>query len=136
LNQVFKEATLFFLQDRIPNLATMIPAMGHINEVLTANSINQHYSPPMQAALTMGKQTLTHYHTKTDISDVYWIVIGMQLFSHLLTFLTSPQSSILTTSSDTSRMSGGPKSDVRQHMLLYKTHSRCIIRTKNILSSP
>jgi hypothetical protein len=51
--------------------------MGHINEVLTANAVDQHLSPPIWAALTMGKRTLTRYYTKTDMSDVYQIVMGM-----------------------------------------------------------
>jgi hypothetical protein len=55
--------------------------MGHINEVLTANTIDQHFSPPIRAALTMGKHTLTIYHTKTGLSDVYQIAIGVQCFT-------------------------------------------------------
>ena len=81
LNQVFKDATLFFSRDGIPNLATVIPAMGHIDEVLTANTLDQQFSPPIRAALTMGKRTLTRYHTKTDLSDVYRIAIGVQHFT-------------------------------------------------------
>ena len=51
--------------------------MGHINEVLSANAADQHLSPPIQATLMMGKQTLTHYYTKTDMSDVCWIAMGV-----------------------------------------------------------
>lgn len=54
--------------------------MGHIDEVLTANILDQHLSPPIRAALTMGKRTLTRYHNKTDLSDVYRIAISVQHF--------------------------------------------------------
>ena len=54
--------------------------MGHIDEVLTANILDQHLSPPIWAALTMGKRTLTRYHNKTDLSDVYRIAISVQYF--------------------------------------------------------
>jgi hypothetical protein len=69
--------TLFFSRDGIPNLATVIPAMGHIDEILTDNTADQCYSPPIRAALTMGKQTLNRYYTKTNLSDVYRIAIGV-----------------------------------------------------------
>ena len=51
--------------------------MGHIDKVLTANTVNQRFSPPIRAALTMGQRTLTRYYTKTDMSDVYRIAIGV-----------------------------------------------------------
>jgi hypothetical protein len=67
VNQVFKDATLFFSRDGIPNLATVIPAMGHIDEVLKANIVDQKYSGAIRAALTLGRQTLARYYTKTDL---------------------------------------------------------------------
>ena len=42
------------------------------------------------------------------------------------------QSSILATNSDTSRMLGGPKGGVGQHMLLSVTHLRCLQKLATI----
>ena len=67
---------MFFSRDCILNLATVIPAMGHIDNVLTASVTNQFFSPAIRAALTMGKWMLTRYYTKTDMSDVYRIAMG------------------------------------------------------------
>jgi hypothetical protein len=84
---VFKDATLFFSrsaskkdderQNVIPNLATVIPAMDHIDGVLTSNAISNRYCLAIQAALTIGKKTLNHYYSKTDLSDIYRIAMGM-----------------------------------------------------------
>ena len=66
---------MFFLRD-IRNLAMVIPAMGLIDSVLSTSVANQCFTPAIWAALTMGKQTLTHYYTKTNMSDVYRIAMG------------------------------------------------------------
>ena len=55
--------------------------MSHIDKVLTANTANQHFSALIQAALSMRQQTLTRYHLKTDLSDVYWIAMGQYIFA-------------------------------------------------------
>ena len=72
--------------------------MGHIDQVLTANTVDQRFSPPIRAALTMGKKTLARYYIKTDMSDVYRIAMGT-LFSppikHKLILRTLPSSSSL-----------------------------------------
>ena len=69
--------TLYFLWDGIPSLATVIPTMGHIDNVLMANAVDQHLSPPIWATLTMGQQTLNCYYTKTSMSNVYLIAMGV-----------------------------------------------------------
>ena len=51
--------------------------MGHIDEVLTANTVERQFSAAIRAALTMGKRTLNHYYTKTDLSEVYRIAMGV-----------------------------------------------------------
>jgi hypothetical protein len=56
--QVFKNATLFFSCDGTPNIATIIPAMDRIDEVLTTNALDKPYSISVQATLTMGKKML------------------------------------------------------------------------------
>jgi hypothetical protein len=74
--QVFKDATLFFSRDGTPNIATVIPAMDRIDEVLTTNALDKQYSISVQAALAMGKKTLNRYYSKTDFSDVYRIAMS------------------------------------------------------------
>jgi hypothetical protein len=61
---------------KVPNLATVIPAMDHIDSVLSTNTIDNRYCLAIQAALTIGKKTLNHYYSKTDLSNVYQIAMG------------------------------------------------------------
>jgi hypothetical protein len=78
---VFKDATLFFSRgagkpehdqkQKVPNLATVIPTMDHIDSVLTTNVIDKCYCLAVQAVLTIGKKTLNHYYSKTDLSNIY-----------------------------------------------------------------
>jgi hypothetical protein len=69
----------FFSHDGIPNIATIIPAMDRIDEVLATNTLDARYSLSIQATLTMGKKTLNRYYSKTDLSEVYRISMGMYL---------------------------------------------------------
>jgi hypothetical protein len=54
----------------------VIPAMDHIDSVLATNAIDKRYCLAIQAALTIGKKTLNHYYSKTDLSNVYRIAMG------------------------------------------------------------
>ena len=74
--QVFKDATLFFSQNSTPNIATVIPVMDHLDEVLATNAISNNFLPSINAALLMGKRTLNRYYSKTDLSDIYWIAMS------------------------------------------------------------
>lgn len=76
-SQVFKDETLFFSRDGIPNLATVIPAMDCIEKVLTTNAIDKQLSPSIRAALAIGKWTLNRYYSKTGLSQVYRIAMGV-----------------------------------------------------------
>ena len=73
--KVFKDATLFFSR-LTPNLATVIPAMDHIDEVLTTSSLDNMYSPSIRATLSIGKKTLNRYYDATDQSEVYRIAMS------------------------------------------------------------
>ena len=73
---VFKDATLFFSRNGTPSIATVIPAMDRIDEVLATNAVNTQYSVSIQAALAMGKKTLNRYYSKTDHSEVYRIAMS------------------------------------------------------------
>ena len=73
--QVFKDATLFFSRST-PNLAKVIPAMDHIDECLTDNSLNDDFEPSIRAANGLAKKTLNRYYSKTDQSELYRIAMS------------------------------------------------------------
>ena len=72
------DATLFFSQDTL-NLAMVIPAMDHIDEVLSSQSLDHRYDVSICASLGLAKKTLNHYYSMTDMSEVYRIAMGMYL---------------------------------------------------------
>lgn len=51
--------------------------MDHIDQVLATNAVDYQYSISIQAALTIGKKTLNRYYSKTDLSEVYRIAMGV-----------------------------------------------------------
>lgn len=59
-----------------PNLATVIPAMDHIDETLTTQSQDSDFEPSIRAALAIAKKTLNKYYDKTDHSEVYRIAMS------------------------------------------------------------
>jgi hypothetical protein len=73
--KILKDTTLFFSHST-PNLATVIPVMDLIDEVLTTNTIDYCYTPSICLALGITKRTLNHYYKLTDGSDVYHIAMG------------------------------------------------------------
>jgi hypothetical protein len=68
---------LFFSQDGIPNLATVIPAMDRIDEVLATNALDEQFSISIKATLGIGKKTLNCYYSKIDASDVYRVAMSV-----------------------------------------------------------
>ncbi|RDB26704.1 hypothetical protein Hypma_005266 [Hypsizygus marmoreus] len=72
--KVFKHVTLFF-SCSTPSLATVIPAMDHINEQLMTASLDLHYEPSICAAVSLVKKTLNCYYNITDHSEVYRIMM-------------------------------------------------------------
>jgi hypothetical protein len=74
--KIFKDATLFFSRST-PNLATVIPAMDHIDKVLSTQSLVRRFEPAIRAALSLTKKTLNQYYNLTDNSEVYRIAMGM-----------------------------------------------------------
>lgn len=91
LSQIFKDGTLFFSRST-PSLATVIPAMDHIDEALTTQSLNKKYEPSIRAALGLAKKTLNRYYNMTDHSEVYRIAMGtyfLFFFSIVIEILTS-----------------------------------------------
>ncbi|KDR70619.1 hypothetical protein GALMADRAFT_75845, partial [Galerina marginata CBS 339.88] len=70
LRDIFKDATLFFSRST-PNIATVIPAMDHIDTHLATAASSDTYSVAIKAALAIGKRTLNRYYSKTDQSEVF-----------------------------------------------------------------
>jgi len=78
---IFKDATLFFSRESAC-VATVIPAMDHIDSVLASmivdgvdnNQMKLH--PSITASLMIGKQTLNWYYNKTNHSEIFHIAIS------------------------------------------------------------
>jgi hypothetical protein len=60
----------------MPCLATVIPAMDHIDKTLTSNSLDFKFEPSIHAAIGISKKTLNKYYNATDQSEVYRIAMG------------------------------------------------------------
>ena len=58
-------------------MATVIPAMDHIDEHLATASVNADYPAAVKAALAIGKKTLNRYYNKTDHSKIFRIAMGI-----------------------------------------------------------
>jgi hypothetical protein len=62
----------------MPNIATVIPVMEHINKHLAMAVLNFKYLVAIQTALTMEKRTLNRYYDK---SEVFCIAMGLFCFN-------------------------------------------------------
>lgn len=60
----------------MPNLATVIPAMDYIEQVMTGYKRNATYDPAIWTAIGFGKTTLNKYYSLTDSSEVYRIAMS------------------------------------------------------------
>ncbi|KAI1789296.1 hypothetical protein LXA43DRAFT_893091 [Ganoderma leucocontextum] len=72
--KVFKHATLFFSRGT-PNLVQVIPAMDHVDKVLSTVSASAKYSEPIQVACGIAKKALNRYYSYTDMSAMYRIAM-------------------------------------------------------------
>ncbi|KAF6750046.1 hypothetical protein DFP72DRAFT_818213 [Ephemerocybe angulata] len=72
--KVYKHATLRFSRGT-PSLPSVIPAMDHIDDVLTTQSLDTKYLPAVRAACALSKKTLNRYYEKTDVSKTYRIAM-------------------------------------------------------------
>ena len=88
--QVFKHTTLFF-SHTMPNLTQVIPAMDHVNKVLSTISTSAKFSEPIQVACGITKKALNHYYSYTDMSVTYCITM-----SKFHMFCVSPPANVLT----------------------------------------
>lgn len=86
--KILKDATKFFSR-AMPNLATVIPAMDHIdthftNVILPESDLN----PAIHAAIGLGKKTLNQYYSKTDMVEVYRIAMGKYCLFPVYNYMT------------------------------------------------
>lgn len=118
-SQLFKDATLFFSRST-PNLATVIPAMDHIDAHLATASQNLKFSPAIRASLALGKGHLNKYYNMTDHSEVYRIAMSeFFIMFHLFIILISFNS--LTSTTQTSVF---PRRQLGRRMDYYRNQYR------------
>ncbi|KIK77116.1 hypothetical protein PAXRUDRAFT_167770, partial [Paxillus rubicundulus Ve08.2h10] len=79
---ILKDTTLFF-SCSTPNLATVIPAMDHIEKHLMTYVCNKSYFQSICSAISLTKATLNCYYSQTDSSKVYRIAMGKLDFTAL-----------------------------------------------------
>ena len=65
-----------FFSRGTPNIATVIPAMDHLDSYLTTAALDSDIPVSIKAALAVGKKTLNRYYDKTDHSEVFRIAMG------------------------------------------------------------
>ena len=86
---MYKEATLFFSQDNVETIAHIIPTMDRIDNMLHTSASNP-LNLAVKVALKFARKLMDKYYSKTDVSNVYHITMGV-LHVHLSHFtLTLP----------------------------------------------
>ncbi|KAG2036111.1 hypothetical protein BDR03DRAFT_866841 [Suillus americanus] len=83
--KILKDTMLYF-SCATPNLATMIPAMDHIDKMLMSYSHNKKYLPSIRSAVQLAKKTLNRYYQLTDRSRTYRISMVLHPQHKLLYF--------------------------------------------------
>jgi hypothetical protein len=73
---MYKDATLFFSQDNVMTIANIVPTMDCIDAMLSS-SAKMPLNPAVKHALTFVCKLMDKYYSKTDLSDVYHIAMGM-----------------------------------------------------------
>ncbi|KAG1861980.1 hypothetical protein C8R48DRAFT_604092 [Suillus tomentosus] len=82
--KILKDSTLYFSHPT-PNLATVIPAMDHVDNMLMSYSRNKRYMPSIHSAVQLAKNTLNRYYELTDKSLTYRISMVLHP-QHKLTY--------------------------------------------------
>ena len=67
----------------MPSIASVIPAMDHIDQHLATAATSDEYGPAIKAALAIGKKTINRYYDQTDHSEVYRIAMSIFYFISL-----------------------------------------------------
>ncbi len=82
---MFKDATLFFSQDNVVTIANVVPTMDRIDAMLNSSATTP-LAPGVRHALTFARKLMDKYYSKTDLSNVYRIAMGMySIFNALST---------------------------------------------------
>ena len=68
---------MLFFSRSTPSLGRVIPAMDHIEEVLTTFENNTEYDPAIWGTISITRKTLNCYYSLTDLSEVYQISMSM-----------------------------------------------------------
>jgi hypothetical protein len=76
--KIYKDATLFFSQDKVSSIANVIPTMDRIDALLSRAPVEP-LSPSVKHALQFARTSINKYYSKTDLSIVYRIAMGMFL---------------------------------------------------------
>jgi hypothetical protein len=75
LLQIYKNATLFSPHDQVSTIANVIPT--NCIDSLLSNTPAESLSPSVKHALTFARKSINKYYSKTDLSNVYRIAMGM-----------------------------------------------------------
>lgn len=86
LFKIYKDATLFFSQDKVSLIANVIPTMDRIDALLS-DVPAEPLSQSVKHALTFARNSINKYYSKTDLSNVYRIAMGEYLDILLLCLL-------------------------------------------------
>jgi hypothetical protein len=73
---MYKDATTFFSQDNVATIAHVIPTMDRINNMLKTSAAEP-LTPSVRHALKFARKIMDKYYSKTDLSNVYRIAMGM-----------------------------------------------------------
>jgi hypothetical protein len=84
---MYKDATLFFSQDDAITIANVVPTMDWIDAMLSRSATTP-LAPAVKHALTFARRLMDKYYSKTDLSNVYRIAMGMY-FSVFITCVLS-----------------------------------------------
>ncbi|KAJ7598015.1 hypothetical protein C8J56DRAFT_773103, partial [Mycena floridula] len=94
--KIFKDATVFFSSDNVPTIASVIPIMDRIDDMLTKSSAAgqptlatiaiDDIHPSVKMALLLAKKTLNQYYGCTDESNVYRTAMSMSVFFNSLLY--------------------------------------------------
>ena len=86
LFKIYKDATLFFSQDKVSSIANLIPTMDRIDALLS-DVPAEPLSQSVKHALTFARKSINKYYSKMDLSNVYRIAMGEYLDKLLLRLL-------------------------------------------------
>jgi hypothetical protein len=73
---MYKDATVFFSQDNAVTIPNVVPTMDWIDTMLSG-SAKTPLAPAIKHVLTFAHQLMDKYYSRTDLSNVYCIAMGM-----------------------------------------------------------